>query len=75
MLVTAGSGSTALTVTRGANGSTAIATIAAADIVTAGNAPGSTVVTNGDTFLHASFGALSLANSDSVSFTIQLKVT
>jgi hypothetical protein len=75
MEVTAGSGSTALTVTRGANGSTAITTIATSDIVTAGNAPGSTVVTNGDMFLHASFGGLSLANGDSVAFTIQLKVT
>lgn len=75
MLVTAGSGSTALTVTRGQNGSAAIATIAAGDIVTAGNAPASTVVTNGDMFLHASFGALNLALNDSVAFTIQLKVT
>lgn len=75
MEVTAGSGSTALTVTRGANGSTAISTIAIGDIVTAGNAPGSTVVTNGDMFLHASFGSLALSDGDSVAFTIQLKVT
>jgi hypothetical protein len=76
MQVTAGSGSTALTVVRGANGSTAISSIAAADIVTAGNAPGSTVVTNGDMFLHASFiPGLALNNGDSLQSTVQLKVT
>lgn len=75
MQVTAGSGTTALTVTRGANGSTAIATIAVGDIVTAGNAPGSTVVTNGDMFIHASFSGLPLNLNDSVSFTTTLKMT
>lgn len=76
MEVTAGSGTTALTVVRGANGSTAIASIAAADIVTAGNAPGSEVVTNGDMFLHASsVPGLALNNGDSLQSTIQLKIT
>lgn len=75
MQVTAGSGSTALTVTRGANGSSAISTIAVGDIVTAGNAPGSTVVSNGDMFLHASFSGLPLNLNDSISFTTTLKIT
>lgn len=75
MQVTAGNGTSALTVTRGVNGSSAIATIAVGDIVTAGNAPGSTVVTNGDMFIHASFSGLPLSQNDSVSFTATLKIT
>src|SRR5580658_363855 len=42
MTVTGGQGTTTWTVTRGANGSTAISTVAAADKITGGNAPGST---------------------------------
>lgn len=75
MQVTAGSGTTALTVIRGANGSTAISSIAAGDVVTAGNAPGSTVVTNGDMFLHASFSGIALSNSDSIAFTATVQLT
>jgi hypothetical protein len=75
MQVTAGSGTSVLTVTRGANGSSAISTIAASDVVTAGNAPGSTVVTNGDMFLHASFGGIALAQSDSIAFTATVQLT
>jgi hypothetical protein len=75
MQVTAGSGTSVLTVVRGANGSTAISTIAASDIVTAGNAPGSTVVTNGDTFVHASFSGIALSNSDSIAFTATVQLT
>lgn len=76
MQVTAGSGTSVLTVVRGANGSAAISTIAAADIVTAGNAPGSTVVTNGDMFLHASsVPGLALNNGDSLASTVQLKIS
>lgn len=74
MQVTAGSGTTALTVTRGANGSTAISTIAVGDVVTAGNAPGSTVVANGDCFLHASFSGIALSLSDSVAFTASVQL-
>jgi hypothetical protein len=72
MQVTAGSGTTALTVVRGANGSAAISTIAAADIVTGGNAPGSSVVSNGDLFVHASFSGLPLSIGDSLQSTIQV---
>lgn len=72
MQVTAGSGTTALTVTRGANGSSAIATIAVGDIVTAGNAPGSSVVSNGNLFVHASFAGLPLNSGDSLQSTVQV---
>lgn len=74
MKVTAGSGTTALTVTRGQNGSTAIATIAAADAVTAGDAPGSTVVGERE-FLHASFSGLPLNSGDSIAFTCSVQIT
>jgi len=73
--VTAGSGTSTLTVVRGANGSTAISTIAASDIVTAGNAPGSTVVTNGDLFLHASYSGIALSNGDSIAYTVTVQLT
>jgi hypothetical protein len=72
MQVTAGSGSTALTVTRGANGSSAIATIAAVDIVTTGNAPG-TSTANSTLYLHASFTGLALNTNDSLQSTVQIK--
>lgn len=68
--VTAGTGSTALTVTRGQNGSTAIATIATGDAVTAGNPPGQTGVTNGNLFIHADHGVNTLATNDSIAYTI-----
>jgi hypothetical protein len=71
MTVTAGTGTTALTVTRGVNGSTAIATIAAADTVTAGNMPGQTGVTNGNVFLHGDFTGLALNANDSIQFTVK----
>lgn len=74
LTVTAGTGTTALTVTRGANGSTAIATIAAADIVTLGNAPG-TATANATLYLHASFTGLALNTNDSIASTIQIKHT
>ena len=72
MQVTAGSGTTSLTVVRGANGSTAISTIAASDEVTGGNAPGSTVVTNGNLFVHSSFSGLPLSSGDSLTPTVQV---
>jgi hypothetical protein len=72
MQVTAGSGSTALTVVRGQNGSTAIATIAVSDNVTAGNPPGQTGVTGGSMFVHADFAVINLSTNDSIAFTIQV---
>lgn len=71
--VTAGSGATALTVTRAQNGSTAISTIAAADNIDPGNAPGSTVVTGGNMLLHADHTQDGLASGDSIAYTIQIK--
>lgn len=72
MQVTAGTGTTALTVVRGANGSTAIATIAVADIVTTGNPPG-VATANSSLYLHASFTGLALNTNDSLQSTIQVK--
>jgi hypothetical protein len=71
MQVTAGTGTTALTVTRGQNGSAAIATIAAADVVTLGNPPGNAVA-NASLFLHATFSGLPLSTGDSLASTIQV---
>jgi hypothetical protein len=72
LTVTAGQGTTSWTVTRGANGSTAISTIANADVVTGGNAPGQTAVTNGDLFVHADHGAQTLATNDQIAYTIKV---
>lgn len=75
MQVTAGSGSTALTVVRARNGSSAISTIAVADVVTPGNIPGSTATTGGSMFLHADFAVINLNSTDSIQFTLQVQLT
>lgn len=77
MQVTAGTTTTALTVTRGANGSTPISTIAANDIVTLGNPPGTGTfgTTAGSLFFHADHGVITLATGDSVSYTLRTQVT
>src|SRR6266513_1867434 len=69
MQVTAGSGSTALTVVRAQNGSSAISTIAAADNVAPGNPPGQTGITGGSMLAKSDFAAINLNTSDSVAFT------
>jgi hypothetical protein len=74
MLVTAGTGTTALTVTRGTNGSAAISTIAAGDIVTLGNAPG-TATANATLYAHVTFTGLALNTNDSIQSTVQFKHT
>jgi hypothetical protein len=71
MKVTAGTGTTSLTVTRGQNGSTAISTIAQSDVVTLGNPPGTTG-NNGDLFVHATFSGLPLSNGDSLQSTVKV---
>ena len=73
MQVTAGTGTTALTVVRGANGSTAISTISAADVVTCGNPPppGSGTGT-GNLFVHATFSGLPLSTGDSLQSTVSV---
>jgi hypothetical protein len=73
MQVTAGSGSTSLTVVRGANGSTAVAS-ANGNAITQGAVPGASV-TGGNTLMHATFTGLALSNGDSIAFTCQIKLT
>ncbi len=75
MKVTAGSGSTALTVTRAQNGSSAISTIAAADVVTPGNPPGQTGITGGNMFAHADFTGQVLSSGDGIQFTLTAQFT
>lgn len=78
MQVTAGSGSTSLTVVRGVNGSTAV-TLTNGDTVTAGNpatGTGTSVqATNANQFFHADFAGLALLTGDSIQFTLQVKFT
>lgn len=73
--VTAGSGSTALTVTRAQNGSAAISAIGVADVVTPGNIPGGPVTTGGSMFVHADFAAINLSTGDSIQFTTKVQFT
>ena len=73
--VTAGSGTTSLTVVRGANGSTPITTIANSDPVTAGNPPGVSTVTNGNLIVHGEHGSTTLASGESIAYTVTVKVT
>lgn len=73
MQVTAGSGSTSLTVTRAQNGSSA-ATHSNGTTITAGNPPG-TSTANQTLYLHASFTGLALNSGDSIQSTIQVKHT
>lgn len=74
--VTAGTGTTSLTVTRAQNGSAAISTIAASDAVTGGNIPGGTGdQTGGALFVHADHGSSTLATNDSITYTVQCKFT
>ncbi|MCX5285676.1 hypothetical protein [Streptomyces sp. NBC_00198] len=64
-----------LTVLRAQNGSTAISTIALSDVVTGGNIPGVSNVTNGSLYFHADHGAQNLASGDQVSYTLTVKHT
>jgi hypothetical protein len=74
MQVTAGSGTTSLTVVRGQNGSAAISTIAASDTITPGNPPGQTGIAAGNLFVHCDFTGLALGAGDSIQFTIKVQV-
>jgi hypothetical protein len=73
MQVTAGTGTTSLTVTRAQNGSSA-ATHSNGTTLTLGNPPG-TATANATLFLHASFTGLALSNGDSLQSTVQVKFT
>jgi|SRR5579863_798085 len=75
MQVTAGSGSTALTVVRAQNGSSAISTIAVADTVTPGNIPGTSAITGGTCFVHADLATINLNSGDSIQFTLKVQFT
>lgn len=75
MQVTAGSGSTALTVVRAQNGSSAISSIAVSDVVTPGNPPGQSGITGGNMFVHADFSVINLNNGDSIQFTLKVQFT
>lgn len=76
MTVTAGTGTTALTVTRGVNGSAASAAIANTDPVTAGNAPGQSGITGGNLFIHSSWPAgLALLSGESLTIVQTLKIS
>ncbi len=68
-------GSTALTVVRAQNGSSAIATIAAADNVAPGNPPGQTGITGGSLLAKSDFAVINLNTSDSVAFTWKISVS
>ena len=74
MLVSAGTGTTSLTVTRAQNGSAASGAIANSDPVTLGNPPG-TSGNNGDLFMHASYTGLALSTGDALQATFQLKLS
>lgn len=76
MQVTAGTGTTSLTVTRGVNGSAASSAIANTDPVTAGNAPGQSITTNGNLFIHSSWPAgLALLATESLTIVQTLKIS
>lgn len=82
MEVTAGSGTTALTVKRAKNGSSAIGTIAAADVITVGNIPGpfstaakGAATTGATVFLHADLSVVNLNSGDSIVWTWQLQLS
>lgn len=75
MQVTAGSGTSALTVVRAQNGSAAISTIAVADTVTPGNIPGTSAITGGTMFVHADFAVINLSSGDSIQFTLRVQFT
>lgn len=72
MQVTAGTGTTSLTVVRGANGSTAVSS-ANGNQITQGAIPGASTPTGGLLFVHAVFSGLPLNVGDSISFTINTK--
>lgn len=71
MQVTAGTGTTSVTVTRAANGSAA-ATHSNGTTVTLGNPPG-TSTANATLYAHASFTGLALSTGDSLASTVQIK--
>jgi hypothetical protein len=72
MQVTAGSGTTSLTVVRAQNGSTGITTIIATDNIAPGNPPGQTGVAGGSLFAKADLAPINLNSGDSITWTWQV---
>ena len=66
MQVTAGSGTTTLTVVRAQKGTTALSTLVTNDPVTQGNPPGVSTVTGGNLFAKANFAPLGLTEGDTL---------
>lgn len=62
----------AITMSRGANGSTAQSVIPIGEIITQGVAPGQTVIAGNVCFLHASYTGLALNINDSISYTVNV---
>jgi hypothetical protein len=82
MQVTAGSGSTALTVVRMTNiaanlggGSGSISTITVADAVGPDNPPGQSGITGGSMLIHADHSGDGLNNADSIQYTVKDQLT
>lgn len=76
MQVTAGTGTTTLTVVRAQNGSSASSAIAAGDIVQVGNLPGgSNQVTGGSMACHFDFSVINLNTNDTFTPTVQVQFT
>jgi hypothetical protein len=82
MQVTAGSGTTALTVVRMNNvaanlggGAGNISTIAVSDVVTPGNPPGQSGITGGSMLIHADHTGDGLNSGDSIQYTVKDQLT
>jgi hypothetical protein len=73
MTVSAGTGTTSLTVVRGVNGSTAV-TQTNGDTIALGNIPGE-ANSNATEFVHATFTGLALNINDSIQFTFQVAIS
>ncbi len=69
MQVSAGSGTTTLTVVRGQNGTTPLTTLAANDPIAQGNVPGAPNIIGGNLMLKADYAPLTLTTGDTVVFT------
>lgn len=74
MQVSAGTGTTNVTLVRAQNGSSAT-TSSNGDTTTSGNIPGSSTITGGSMFLHADHGANVLNTNDSIQYTVKVSFT
>ena len=74
MEVTAGTGTTSLTVVRGANGSTAVSS-ANGNAITEGGIPGALISAGGNMFMHGTFTGVALTSGESIAFTVGIKIS